>query len=139
MRSNGLLKWLMIPVALLVLFVAIRLFSGGSTSAPPAADAGSKLTPEEMKALGIEGDTPRDTVATLVAQVKQLRTELQTALTDNKSQREENQRLRQRENSIDQRINRSEEHTSELQSLMRISYAVFCLKKKKTTQNHKHT
>src|SRR3546814_5811934 len=30
---------------------------------------------------------------------------------------------------------RSEEHTSELQSLMRTSYAVFCLKKKKTT-NH---
>src|SRR3546814_10487027 len=28
---------------------------------------------------------------------------------------------------------RSEEHTSELQSLMRISYAVFCLKKKRTT------
>src|SRR3546814_10551893 len=32
--------------------------------------------------------------------------------------------------------NRSEEHTSELQSLMRISYAVFCLKKKNT---HHHT
>src|SRR3546814_5242850 len=31
---------------------------------------------------------------------------------------------------------RSEEHTSELQSLMRISYAVFCLKKKKTSQNN---
>src|SRR3546814_4930202 len=31
---------------------------------------------------------------------------------------------------------RSEEHTSELQSLMRISYAVFCLKKKKHTINH---
>src|SRR3546814_6958013 len=30
---------------------------------------------------------------------------------------------------------RSEEHTSELQSLMRISYAVFCLKNKKTTKN----
>src|SRR3546814_5063840 len=30
---------------------------------------------------------------------------------------------------------RSEEHTSELQSLMRISYAVFCLKKKKSTEN----
>src|SRR3546814_10175157 len=30
-------------------------------------------------------------------------------------------------------VHRSEEHTSELQSLMRISYAVFCLKKKKTT------
>src|SRR3546814_8162379 len=33
---------------------------------------------------------------------------------------------------------RSEEHTSELQSLMRISYAVFCLKKKKQTSNN-HT
>src|SRR3546814_2797123 len=35
---------------------------------------------------------------------------------------------------------RSEEHTSELQSLMRISYAVFCLKKKKTHNNRiEHT
>src|SRR3546814_2903955 len=33
---------------------------------------------------------------------------------------------------------RSEEHTSELQSLMRISYAVFCLKKKKTTVSRYH-
>src|SRR3546814_2278877 len=32
-------------------------------------------------------------------------------------------------------MTRSEEHTSELQSLMRISYAVFCLKKKTNTQN----
>src|SRR3546814_3423196 len=31
---------------------------------------------------------------------------------------------------------RSEEHTSELQSLMRISYAVFCLKKKKNRNEH---
>src|SRR3546814_9036800 len=34
---------------------------------------------------------------------------------------------------------RSEEHTSELQSLMRISYAVFCLKQKKTKINILHT
>src|SRR3546814_8823732 len=40
------------------------------------------------------------------------------------------------------RDERSEEHTSELQSLMRISYAVFCLKKKITkehTKKHHHT
>src|SRR3546814_5782664 len=36
---------------------------------------------------------------------------------------------------IDLRV-RSEEHTSELQSLMRISYAVFCLKKKKKSEHH---
>src|SRR3546814_3431192 len=34
---------------------------------------------------------------------------------------------------------RSEEHTSELQSLMRISYAVFCLKKKKKNITHKNS
>src|SRR3546814_6737695 len=34
------------------------------------------------------------------------------------------------------RRDRSEEHTSELQSLMRISYAVFCLKKKKTNNTN---
>src|SRR3546814_3919407 len=37
----------------------------------------------------------------------------------------------------DARAARSEEHTSELQSLMRISYAVFCLKKKRHTQNQR--
>src|SRR3546814_2367563 len=36
-------------------------------------------------------------------------------------------------------IGRSEEHTSELQSLMRISYAVFCLKKKKRKQHSNNT
>src|SRR3546814_7892497 len=38
-----------------------------------------------------------------------------------------------------ERTRRSEEHTSELQSLMRISYAVFCLKKKKNTTTRKKT
>ena len=103
MHSNGLLKWLMIPLLLLLVFGAVKLFSAGS-NAPGAADEANRLTPEEAKALGIEGDTPRDTVATLVAQVRQLRSELQTALSDNKVQRDESQRLRQREGAIDQRI-----------------------------------
>src|SRR3546814_4176226 len=36
---------------------------------------------------------------------------------------------------LDEAVERSEEHTSELQSLMRISYAVFCLKKKRQITN----
>ncbi|ABM31110.1 TIGR03752 family integrating conjugative element protein [Paracidovorax citrulli] len=103
MKSNGLLKWLMIPVIALLVFLGIHLTSGRSDKS--AAGGGTaQLTPEEMKALGIDGDTPRDTVATLVAQVKQLRGELQTAVGDNKNQRAENERLRQRDSSIDQRI-----------------------------------
>src|SRR3546814_10467268 len=39
---------------------------------------------------------------------------------------------------IDRSDGRSEEHTSELQSLMRNSYAVFCSKKKKTNNKNKH-
>src|SRR3546814_7420779 len=35
-------------------------------------------------------------------------------------------------------LDRSEEHTSELQSLMRISYAVFCLKKKNNKNQHRN-
>src|SRR3546814_1615607 len=41
--------------------------------------------------------------------------------------------------SLDLATIRSEEHTSELQSLMRISYAVFCLKKKTTTHKIEHS
>src|SRR3546814_2882854 len=41
------------------------------------------------------------------------------------------------EDAAEARVVRSEEHTSELQSLMRISYAVFCLKKKKKKSTRK--
>ncbi|TLG91326.1 TIGR03752 family integrating conjugative element protein, partial [Pseudomonas edaphica] len=69
MNSNGLLKWLMLLMIALVVIVVIKLRSGNDTPAAPA-ERGTALTVEEMKALGIEGDTPRDTVATLVGQVK---------------------------------------------------------------------
>ncbi len=111
MKSNGLLKWLMIPMALAVVFISIRLLSGHSRNEPASPTVASQLTPEEMKALGIEGDMQRDTVATLVAQVKQLSNELQTALTNNKiiripyeNAKTENDHLRARESAIDQRI-----------------------------------
>jgi integrating conjugative element protein (TIGR03752 family) len=104
MKSNGLLKWLMIPMVLLLVFVGIKLFSGDHRREKQAHQAVTPLTAEEAKTLGVEGDSPRDTVATLVAQVKQLRNELQTSLGDNKNQKAENERLRQRESEIDRRI-----------------------------------
>lgn len=104
MKSNPLLRWLLIPILLLAVFVGVRLFSANRGASVSSQDVANRLTPEEMKALGIEGDTPRDTVATLVAQVKQLRNQLQTALNDNHNQRAENDRLRSRESAIDQRV-----------------------------------
>lgn len=107
MKSNGLLKWLMIPFVLLAVFVGIKLFSRSdeaSTTSRGTELTANSLTAEEMKALGIDGDTPKDTVATLVAQVKALRGELKTALEDSKQQKTDNERLRLRDGAIDQRI-----------------------------------
>jgi integrating conjugative element protein (TIGR03752 family) len=101
MKSNPLLKWLTFPVILLTLIVALKSCSGAREGTRREALA---LTREEAAALGIEGDTPRDTVATLVGQVKSLRAELQEAMNDNKRHQSENARLRQREGAIEQRI-----------------------------------
>src|SRR3546814_8578645 len=47
-------------------------------------------------------------------------------------------RIHKKGDCHDDRPSRSEEHTSELQSLMRNTYAVFCLKKKNSSQNLNH-
>src|SRR3546814_9930529 len=52
---------------------------------------------------------------------------------------EKRNRLMHREKLIEAVNVRSEEHTSELQTLMRISYAVFCLKKKNKQIKERHT
>lgn len=103
MKSNGLLKWLVVPILVLVVWLLIKSWASHHVTRTNAPTTDT-LTPAEMKALGIEGDTPRDTVATLVGQVKALRNEMQTAIHDNQTQRAENERLRQHEGDIDQRI-----------------------------------
>ncbi|NWC00525.1 TIGR03752 family integrating conjugative element protein [Pseudomonas gingeri] len=106
MRSNGLLKWLLLP---LVFLVFLGLFKACSKRDVPAAPqpAEHRLTREEMEQLGIDGDTPKDTVATLVAQTKALRGELKNLLAENKDQHKENERLRRRDGEIDQRIQKA--------------------------------
>jgi integrating conjugative element protein (TIGR03752 family) len=104
MKSNALLKWLMIPLVLLLVLVPLKLLPSNRSSASGPDDNESHLTAEEMKALGIEGDTPSDTVATLVAQVKQLRGELKKSLTDTQQQDSGTEHLRQFEDTLEQRI-----------------------------------
>jgi integrating conjugative element protein (TIGR03752 family) len=104
MHSNALLKWLMVPLAIALVLVSVKFLTAGKTDSRDPGGEAIHLTPDEMKTLGIEGDTPRDTVATLVAQVKQLRNELQGAARDNQNQKTENERLRARESGIEQRV-----------------------------------
>lgn len=107
MQSNGLLKWLVLVLVLVVALGTFKACSSKTPSSSPDKLTAPQLTQDEMKQLGIEGDTPLDTVATLVAQTKAMRTELKTLLSDNKTQQEENARLRQRDNEIDQRIQKT--------------------------------
>jgi integrating conjugative element protein (TIGR03752 family) len=103
MKSNGLIKWLLLPLFIVLLIVVLRSCSGGSASRDDSA-ADRQLSSAELKRLGIEGDTPLDTVATLVGQTKGMREELRSLLADNEVQKEENERLRLRESDVDKRI-----------------------------------
>lgn len=106
MNANVLLKWL-VPAALLVVAVILGGHWMGAAPTPSSTAAPDKraaLTAAEAQALGIAGDTPHDTLATLVGQVKAMRSELQSLERNNASLTEENRRLRARENGIDTRI-----------------------------------
>lgn len=102
MKSNGLLKWLMIPIVLLVVLVLIKLLPAKPTPSE-TANGESRLTPDEMKALGLEGDTPSDTVATLVAQVRLLRAEVKNTQGVNQ-QNSSSESLHQFEDKLEARI-----------------------------------
>src|SRR3546814_7445464 len=93
-------------------------FDPAEFDAPPPADPGAdyRVLLDAMRQAGADGIAQQS--AALVQRIEQ----------------DARQRL-----EWGQRMGRSEEHTSELQSLMRISYAVFCLKKKNTKQHIHNT
>jgi len=107
MKANALLKWL-VPAALLAVVLIILktwVASDGSSSPEKSLDERDlQLSAEQAKSLGIAGDTPRDTVATLVGQVKAMRSDMLGLKKHNDSLQTENSRLRERESSVDSRI-----------------------------------
>src|SRR3546814_9791177 len=109
---NYLIDRRVVPVTFLFFFLMIRL--------PPRSTRTDTLFPYTTLFRSSQGDEPH-----------------------HRLDREQQQHRLQRERAVEQILDaviacaehaRSEEHTSELQSLMRISYAVFCLKKKKITR-----
>lgn len=104
MKTNGLLKWLLIPVLLLAVWVVVKLSSHRETPAPPQGATTNPLTPKEIADLGIPADTPHDTVATLVAQVEHLQSELETSVHDTQAQKAQNDALRRELTHIDAQL-----------------------------------
>ena len=108
LKSNHLLKILgplLLGGAVLVGLKACRSPSDNppGTGSRVVAD----LSQDELKALGIDGDTPRDTVATLVGQMKLYRREVEAMKADSATLVKENQRLRERDSSVESRISQA--------------------------------
>lgn len=107
LKSNGLLKILVPLFAVIAVLVMVRACSGGGGSTAQQEqeeDPTLQLTQDELRALGVEGDTPRDTVATLVGHVQQMRIELEHSQRETEELRREAERLSAREEDIEQRI-----------------------------------
>lgn len=104
-KSTGLLKWLAAGIAVVLVLAIVKVVNNGKVDKKSAEVVEVPvLSAEEMENLGIQGDTPQDTVATLVGQVKAMRTEMKTAQAANEELMQENKRLRARERDIDSRI-----------------------------------
>ncbi|MCE8005300.1 TIGR03752 family integrating conjugative element protein [Billgrantia ethanolica] len=107
MKSNGLLKILVPMLVVVVIMVMMRACSGGGGSREASdakADPTLELTQDELLALGVEGDTPQDTVATLVGQVQSMRDDLERSRAESEALRQQNERLGEQARNVDQQI-----------------------------------
>lgn len=105
-KSNTLLK-VIVPVVLLSAVMIGVKSCGGSKPAQDSADNATvaDLTQEELRILGIEGDTPQDTLRTLVGRIKTIQTNQENLEKQNATLAEENARLQNKGSNVDGRIN----------------------------------
>ncbi len=107
LKSNGLLKILIPVFVVIVILVMLRACSSGSGTGSTQNQQGDptlQLTQDELRALGVEGDTPQDTVATLVGQVQAMRIELENSQAESEALRIQAERMTARNQNIDRQI-----------------------------------
>ncbi|MFJ5299196.1 TIGR03752 family integrating conjugative element protein [Pseudomonas sp. NPDC088368] len=116
MAGNPLLKFLVLPAVVLAILIGVKVFSNKPADAVQQAQT-PKLTPEEAKALGVEGDTPSDTLRTMVAESRELKDQISKVISDNKAQKQENDALKTQLGNInqtmDQRIKAAQDQMKE--------------------------
>lgn len=104
MKNNPLIKFLVIPFAILAIFVVVKLFSRGSAEQQAQAPETVVLSAGEAKKLGVDGDTPGDTLRTIVVESRQLKDQVSNALKNNDELKQQNIELQKRLQSIDQNV-----------------------------------
>nr|WP_218176211.1 TIGR03752 family integrating conjugative element protein [Pseudomonas gingeri] len=92
---------MVIPFAILAIVIVIKMFSGGSSKAEGQDQSNPKLTSGQAKTLGVDGDTPTDTLRTIVAESRQLKDQVTKALKNNDELKQQNEDLQKRLLGID--------------------------------------
>lgn len=105
MKSNPLLKIMVLTTLLgVAIWAALPGSKSGKSDSNDTVKLDTQLTAEELEALGIEGDTPRDTVATLIGEVKKMRQDMSRLSQQNKALTESNKNLTTDATTIDRKI-----------------------------------
>lgn len=108
-KSNGLVKVLVPAVLIAGVFVVVKGHnSKPSEPAQPSAQSSpalANLTPQELKAIGVEGDTPQDTLRTIVGSLNAVRQQQAMLNKQNADLLEENRKLRDRNQNVSGQVN----------------------------------
>ena len=111
MNANALVKIVAVVLTVVaILLIVLRSTDHDAQIAPdsaPALAGGEPVSEATLAALGLEGDTESDTVATLVGEVRQLKGDIKGLNTENKALRADNSELLAMERSIQTRLESS--------------------------------
>ncbi|EBQ8208527.1 TIGR03752 family integrating conjugative element protein [Salmonella enterica subsp. houtenae] len=104
LRSNTLVKVIIPVLTLGAVATGIRACSDKSVRQETTTTALPTLTPEQLRELGVEGDTAQDTLNTLVGKLGEIQRQQGDILEENKQLKEENQTLQVNTSQVDKRI-----------------------------------
>ncbi|PLR35039.1 TIGR03752 family integrating conjugative element protein [Chimaeribacter californicus] len=104
-KSNTLLKVLVPVVLLSAVGIGVKSCGGDAKNTRSTPDnVAADLTKEELQLLGIEGDTPQDTLRTLVGRIKTIQTHQEALAKQNSELVEENAQLKSKGDRVEGRI-----------------------------------
>ncbi|HBP0897541.1 TPA: TIGR03752 family integrating conjugative element protein, partial [Pseudomonas aeruginosa] len=112
LTGNPLLKLLVIPVVIGAILIGVSIM-GKKESAQSQGAATPTVTSEEAATLGIDGDTPADTLRTIVAESRQLKDQISKVIQENDSLKAANENLQGRLRNIDQNIEQKLNNTAQ--------------------------
>ncbi|HIF3105211.1 TPA: TIGR03752 family integrating conjugative element protein [Salmonella enterica] len=105
LKSNAIVKMLVPAVILGAAAVGMRACTSGTPEKTATQQIPlPQLTPEQLRELGIEGDTPQDTLNTLVGKLGEVQRQQGDIIKENRELKEENRKLQAGNGQVDQRI-----------------------------------